>query len=154
MISVWEPSLTPLFGHPCLRHTKTGELALFGNYGQIWEYDSYAARVLIHSPRIARRFLPESEWPVAHGEVLLRVRFHEASVWIKRLSVPRKASTQIDIANHIHSGARDQFKEVSIAVKDDQDESRPTPAGVGYPSKSRRNSPSRTRNLAKTGGGS
>lgn len=96
----WQPSKNLLGGYRCVEHLKTTELSLIGRYGEIWSCNSDWYRAIILSPRIAKRFLQRDQWPVEPGdEIQIKFPAEDLPVWINRLQVPSKPSTQGALAN-------------------------------------------------------
>lgn len=78
----------------------SGELTLFGKFGEIWLWNDKIICVLIRSVRVAKKHLPEAHWPVMPGdEVLIRVPIEELDNWVKHLRVKRNRNSMVRIAN-------------------------------------------------------
>ncbi len=101
MSKTWTLSKQKICGFSCLEHYKTKQLTLFGKYGELWPNDSHEFRAIIYSPRIARKYLSSGE--SIQGDTLIRFKYCDFEEWTARLLVPKKASTQLLLANEIKS---------------------------------------------------
>ena len=100
----WVPSKKTINGHHCIEHTVNRQIMLIGKYGEIWQVDKSEYRAIVYSHRIARRYLPESDWPrSAEDEVLVRFFRGDLHNWIRRLLVPKKSTSQLKLAIEIKS---------------------------------------------------
>jgi hypothetical protein len=100
MKNMWAPTKYLLGGYRCTEHAATKELSLIGRYGEIWAYDAFTFKAIVYSHRIAKKFLSKELWPVQLGdEILFSFQIADLPVWIKRLHVPSKSSTQANIAD-------------------------------------------------------
>lgn len=100
MNNFWKPSKRLLGKFPCIEHTITGELSLTGKYGEIWLHDESTYKAIIFSHRITRRFLPKDKWAIGPiDEILIKFGAQDLSIWVERLRIPSKSSTQAAIAN-------------------------------------------------------
>lgn len=113
----WKTSRLRLGGFPAIELAEpqgpgeAPELALAGNYGEIWQSAPGQYRAVITSARIARRYLPEAQRPVLPGDETL-ILFPEADLplWASRLKVPRERAGQARRANSFgQNGADGEF---------------------------------------------
>ena len=96
----WQPSTQMFGGYRCVEHVRTKELSLIGRHGEIWENDAYTYKASVFSARIAKRYLRQEQWPIEPGdEILIKFPAEDLPLWVKRLQVPSKSSSQADIAN-------------------------------------------------------
>ena len=77
---------------------------MIGNYGEVWQADGAGYWAIIYSQRIARKYLPHGAWPtVMDEEILVSFGSADLSIWVKRLLIPKKSKTQINLAIEIKS---------------------------------------------------
>lgn len=100
----WKRTKTMLADFSCIQNVHTKELSIFGKYGEIWARGSSVFGALIRSPRIAKRYLPKEKWPVQVGdEIQISFNASELALWVERLLVPTKSTSQAKLANHQQS---------------------------------------------------
>jgi len=100
MSKQWLPSEKLLAGFQCAENVRSGELTFGGHYGDIWRYGESDWRAIIYSHRIAKRHLPKHQHPIHAGdETLIMFAAQDLAVWMGRLWVPAKASTQAEVLN-------------------------------------------------------
>ena len=128
MSSFWKESKNKLHTFKCIEHTVSGELALSGRYGEIWCADAFTCKAIIYSARVAKRFLPKDQHPVLPGdETLISFPVRDLPIWIDRLAVPTKPSTQAALANQAKSNIEDLNGEIlSLEAKDESKPGKPT----------------------------
>lgn len=87
-------------GYKAIKNRTNGELVLIGHYGEIFQIDEKTFGAIIHSARVAKKYLPESKHPVQAGdEVLIRFSIDELPLWIKRLKVTRNREGMIEMSD-------------------------------------------------------
>jgi hypothetical protein len=65
---------------------------IFGRYGEIWAMNNNAAKVLVRSHRIAKRYLPEPSWPIDRfDEIQFEIPLSDLQAWLVRLNANRSA---------------------------------------------------------------
>jgi hypothetical protein len=86
--------------HKAIKHRITGELALVGKYGEIWQVSDTHCVALIRSSRVAKKYLPEAYHPVQAGdETRWRFPISELAEWIKRLKITKNREGMIRMAS-------------------------------------------------------
>jgi hypothetical protein len=87
-------------GIKCIKNSVSDELCLSGHHGEIWQINETTCKAVILSSGIAKRYLPESKWPINPGdEATITFPLSELSLWIERLGVTRNRSGMIRLAN-------------------------------------------------------
>jgi hypothetical protein len=64
----YKPVKDTIGKYKAIKNRVSGELALVGKYGEIWQYSDTHCCVVITSPRIAKLHLPESKHPILKGD--------------------------------------------------------------------------------------
>jgi hypothetical protein len=141
MRTEWKASKFKMGSLACIENLINGELALSGRYGEIWQYSSSEFRAVIYSHRISKRYLPRHRWPIKpQDETLIRFSTPDLILWVERLRVPAKASTQAEISNQRSLGLvpNSIVKEVKVNIESSESvtggEARglaPTPSTTG-----------------------
>ena len=76
----------------------SGEVCLVGKYGNIWEYSKTHYACVITSNRVARKYLPEENWPIQKtDETLYRFPKEQLQIWAKILGVKKNRHQMIQI---------------------------------------------------------
>jgi hypothetical protein len=83
-----------------IKNDVTGELALVGHYGEIWQVSPSTFAAVITSARVAKRYLPESRHPINPGDET-RITFpaSELATWIERLKITQNRNGMIRMAD-------------------------------------------------------
>lgn len=88
MKSQWIATDTRIGTRRAIYNTVSKEYEINGVYGYIWEYSSTHYRAIITSAKIARKHLPEQQWPTQKDdETLITFPKKDISKWIKILRI-------------------------------------------------------------------
>lgn len=94
MKNQWTETKETFLGRPCLRHSVTNELAIYGKYGEIYLNNSSTCKARVWSPKKTGIQPPEGYKWRSGDETVITFDNSELVKYIKLLKVPTLASTQ------------------------------------------------------------
>ena len=100
----WIPSdNSEFFGKfKTIKNKVSKEICLVGRYGQIWEYSDKEYACVVTSPRIAKKYLPETHHPVKKGdEILYRFPKNQLTMFVKILKIGKDITHMIKIMENL-----------------------------------------------------
>lgn len=91
-----------MLGYKALKHGTTGELCLFCEYGEVWQYDANTYSFMVNSPYIAHKIGKVVGVELPHlrldDETVINVPAHLAPTLIKKLIPSKQDKKQLLIA--------------------------------------------------------